>query len=165
MRTSRSQHNEQAQARRTTNAARMRISRARDIRRRLRRPEVRLALLGSQGGERHTIAAMSVVCSHCNAVHFQQESSRNCCHAGRVNLPALRPVPEEMQELFTGTDEKAENFRANIRNYNSACAFASMGADIDRPEGRGPYVFRIHGAIYHLTGALRPESGQRPKYS
>ena len=40
-----------------------------------------------------------------------------------------------------------------------------MGADIDRPEGRGPYVFRIRGTIYHLTGALRPESGQRPKYS
>ncbi|XP_057381786.1 uncharacterized protein LOC130704351 [Daphnia carinata] len=53
-----------------------------------------------------------------------------------------------------------------IRNYNNALAFASMGAQIDSPPGRGPYCFRIHGQIYHNTTAIGYQhEDNAPKYA
>ncbi|CAF2785995.1 unnamed protein product [Rotaria sp. Silwood2] len=39
-----------------------------------------------------------------------------------------------------------------------------MGAQIDLPQGYGPYCFRIHGQIYHRIGPLHPESEQRAQF-
>ena len=39
-----------------------------------------------------------------------------------------------------------------------------MGARIVQPPGRGPYVFRIHGQIYHRSGNLHPAAGEQPSY-
>jgi len=50
-----------------------------------------------------------------------------------------------------------------IRNYNSAHAFASMGANVSPPPGSGQYCYRIHRQIYHKTTPLGPT--QNPKYS
>ena len=48
----------------------------------------------------------------------------------------------------------------NIRAYNSSMAFASFAANIEHPPGRGPYCFRIHGAIYHRASTeLHPAQG------
>ena len=44
-------------------------------------------------------------------------------------------------------------------------AFASFGANVANPPGRGPNVFRIHGQIYHKSGSLLPEEGVLPRYS
>ncbi|XP_057380774.1 uncharacterized protein LOC130703304 [Daphnia carinata] len=53
-----------------------------------------------------------------------------------------------------------------IRNYNNALAFASMGAQIDSPPGRGPYCFRIHGQIYHDTTSVECQhEDSAPKYA
>ena len=41
-----------------------------------------------------------------------------------------------------------------IRNYNSALAFASVGATTSLTPGNGPYCFRIHGQVYRNTSAL-----------
>ncbi|KAF2352927.1 hypothetical protein FHG87_016316 [Trinorchestia longiramus] len=38
-----------------------------------------------------------------------------------------------------------EDGRQNIRNYNSAFDFASFGANIRLPPGRGPYCFHLLG--------------------
>ena len=69
-----------------------------------------------------------------------------------------------MKALLEGADTEARNFRENIRNYNSAMAFASMGAQIATPTSSGPYCYRIHGQIYHRIGALHPEAGQQAQY-
>ncbi|CAF5086193.1 unnamed protein product, partial [Rotaria sp. Silwood1] len=39
-----------------------------------------------------------------------------------------------------------------------------MGAQIDLPQGYGPYCFRIHGEIYHRIGPLHSESDQRAQF-
>ena len=31
--------------------------------------------------------------------------------------------------------------------------------------GRGPYSFRLHGAMYHKMGSLHPQDGQQPVYA
>jgi hypothetical protein len=45
-------------------------------------------------------------------------------------------------------------------------AFTSLGAKLDQSiVGCGPYVFKIHGELYHHHGTLLPEEGQTPRYA
>ena len=114
---------------------------------------------------------MDTVCHHCDSLHFLRECTsnrkdefKNCCHFGSVQLPDLLPYPEEMRKLLEGIDSQSKIFREHIRNYNSALAFASMGAQVELPEGSGPYCFRIHGQIYHRIGSLHPDVGQKAQF-
>ena len=61
----------------------------------------------------------------------------------------------------------AKEFREHIRRYNAAFAFTSLGVNIDQTvlDGNGPYVFRIHGGLYHRLGALNPEPGATASYA
>ena len=117
------------------------------------------------------LGRMDSVCRHCDALHFKSEIAsgrkdeyKECCHYGSIELPKPLVYPDKMKALLEGVDMEARNFRENIRNYNSAMAFASMGAQIATPTGSGPYYFRIHGQIYHRIGALHPEAGQQAQY-
>ena len=73
------------------------------------------------------LGSMTTVCPHCRALRFPRETL-NCCHNGKVSLSALAACPQPLKDLFTGTSNEARNFRGNIRQYNSAFAFASFGA-------------------------------------
>ena len=57
------------------------------------------------------------------------------------------------------------NFKDNIRSYNSALSFASMGAQIADPTGHGPYCFRVHGQIYHRTSNMHPNDGEQRQFA
>ena len=61
----------------------------------------------------------------------------------------------------------ANSFRSNIRNYNNAFAFSSLGANIDQSVygPSGIYTFQIKGELMHRIGSLLPFSGQRPRFS
>ncbi|OSC97182.1 hypothetical protein PYCCODRAFT_1351447, partial [Trametes coccinea BRFM310] len=124
---------------------------------------------------------MSVECPSCYALHWMAERlSRSsdahprfglCCDSGQVNLPLpLYPEPPHaLQELYTSDTVQAKEFRENIRQYNAAFAFTSLGVSIDdsvnSQRTRGPYVFRIHGELYHLSGSLLPVEGRPPVFS
>ena len=79
-------------------------------------------------------------------------------------LPPLDETPATIKALLHGINAASKSFMTNIRRYNSALAFVSMGAQIVQPTGRGPYVFRIHGQIYHRSGTLHPATGVQPSY-
>ena len=74
-----------------------------------------------------SVGPMTTQCQHCQALRFPRESL-NCCHSGKVSLPALADYPQPLKDLFTSTSSEARNFRENIRKYNSAFSFASFGA-------------------------------------
>src|SRR5277367_3404657 len=58
------------------------------------------------------------------------------------------------------------HFRENIRSYNSAVSFASMGAKVVDFHGGGPYVYsKVHGQIYHRTIHILPVNDQAPQYA
>ena len=61
----------------------------------------------------------------------------------------------------------AKLFRSNIRNYNNAFAFSSLGANIDYSVygPSGVYTFRIKGELIHRIGSLLPVSNQKPRFS
>ncbi|CAG7724841.1 unnamed protein product [Allacma fusca] len=55
----------------------------------------------------------------------------------------------------------------NTEKTSRALAFASMGAKIDSRvnDRRGPYVYKIHGQVYHMASPLHPQLGDSPKYA
>lgn len=55
-----------------------------------------------------------------------------------VILPEIRSDPL-IEQLITYKQEKCSNFQENIRSIHSALAFASMGANLQPPPGKGPY--------------------------
>lgn len=117
----------------------------------------------------HSCGAMDVECENCGALHFLDEkmqdgSFRNCCHKGKVRL--IRPeYPMTLRALLEASnDPRFRKFQQQIRSYNSAFAFASMGAQIEELAGNGPYCFRVHGQVYHCTSHLHPPAGEPRKF-
>ena len=129
------------------------------------------------------LGTMTVQCSHCGALHWMVEKWSNssmihpvfgrCCQRGKVSLPSMRTPPEPLYSLLSMQldynpnyflpavqRERSRNYLNNIRKYNAAFAFISLGVKIDERitgAGGGPYAFRIHGQLSHLHGALLPE--------
>jgi len=120
--------------------------------------------------EQHYLGPMNVICSHCRALHFDSEklstSTQNvpkfggCCIQGQVKLPEWEQPPLILKQLLCGVHPLSDTFRKNIRQYNAAFAFTSLGVKVDNSVTRssGPYSFRIHGGLCHQMGSLLPEN-------
>jgi len=117
----------------------------------------------------HSLGRLNHVCIGCGAAHFAGEKSGRegaysmCCASNTINVHAFDRFPTLLRDLYTKDDDVAKRFRKNVRNYNSSLAMASMAAQIDTPQGYGPYCFRVHGQVYHVIGGLRPQSGAAPQ--
>ncbi|XP_057376187.1 uncharacterized protein LOC130697273 [Daphnia carinata] len=117
----------------------------------------------------HECGDMDILCGECNAIHFKGEQPTDkkftqCCGKGKVILPPPKECPQPLAKLLQNDHPKAKAFMTKIRSYNSAHAFASLGANISSPTGRGPYCFRIHGQVYHNTTTVGPNTNN-PKYA
>jgi hypothetical protein len=125
---------------------------------------------------RHDLGRMEHECQHCKALHWHDErvyragegwSYGMCCSHGQVRLPSIPEPPPNIKALFEGSHRLSAVFRNNVRQYNAALAFTSMGVQVDeainQTGGRAPYVFRIHGRLHHQVGSLIPSSADRPK--
>jgi hypothetical protein len=120
----------------------------------------------------HSLGPMGIVCSQCDALHWKFEklsasSVRNpkfgtCCLQGQIQLPPLRAPPRYLNDMLCGVALQSKTFRQNIRQYNAAFAFTSLGVKIDHAitNAPGPYSFRIYGELHHHSGALLPEENQ-----
>ena len=117
------------------------------------------------------MGACNRVCQYCKAFFWCDEriarSSRlhleynKCCNRGQVHLPTHDDYPEYIKHLFSDT-----HFMEHIRAYNQMFAMTSLGAEVDKSvnRGRGPYVFKISGQLYHYAGGMCPEQGKTPKF-
>lgn len=122
---------------------------------------------------RNFLGKMDVQCPNCKALHWINEKSSDsslkqpkfvtCCHKGKIRLPPLREPPTAIRELLEGS----KDFRKNIRNYNAANAYTSLGCKYDTraPKGKGPWCFSIHGELRHTYGSLTSKDGVDPVYS
>ena len=80
----------------------------------------------------------------------------------------MAPPPQQLADFFTAATPQADKFRQNIRQYNSALAFTSLGVEVDNSVnegGGGPPTFRVHGELCHRLGSLLPHHGDRPVYA
>lgn len=125
---------------------------------------------------RHDLGRMDILCSSCGALHWRAEMlSRStaaaprfgmCCNQGQVRLPSLLEPPPALRALFVGDNTQSKEFRLNIRQYNFALAFTSLGVnDCKTVNDRGGWVFKIAGQLYHRSGALTAAPGEAAKYS
>ncbi|GJT77618.1 DNA helicase [Tanacetum coccineum] len=80
---------------------------------------------------------------------------------GRIQMRPPREPLEYIKSLFGN-----KHFKENIRAYNKMFAMTSFGAKIDESinAGRGPYVFKVSGQIYHWIGSLCPPVGEAPRF-
>jgi len=92
-----------------------------DMERRLQRDRQRMRRLGVIELNTSDSYYLGELCPYCQSLRFANEKL-NCCHNGKVSLRPLSDYLDELKQL------QAINFRNNIRNYNSAFAFASFGA-------------------------------------
>ncbi|PWA82494.1 hypothetical protein CTI12_AA177790 [Artemisia annua] len=112
------------------------------------------------------------VCHHCHALFWREEriaglpasappQYHRCCAAGRAVLRAYPEYPPYIRQLFSD-----RHFMENIRAYNQMFAMTSFGATVDNSinTGRGPYVFRVSGQIYHFIGGLCPMGNRTPRF-
>nr|GEV52898.1 DNA helicase [Tanacetum cinerariifolium] len=109
-------------------------------------------------------------CQHCGALFWGDErlksvprSSRprynHCCRGGQVVLRTYQMYLEYMKLLL-----QDRHFLENIRAYNQMFSMTSLGEQVDDSvnNGRGPYVFKISGQLYHWIGSLCPIEGESP---
>lgn len=126
----------------------------------------------------HHCGPLNIICQYCGSKNFIAERPPDkkftlCCRKGKVKLPKPRDIngnelsyPTFLRDLMSNRDNvDYRGFRENIRCINNAVSFASMGAKIVEPPGRGPYVFKVHGQTYHKTSHLLPPSSQAPQYA
>jgi hypothetical protein len=111
---------------------------------------------------------MNLICEECGAKHFKRERPQDkkfqkCCKKSQVILSHPKECPEPLAKLLQNDHPKAKSFLSKIRNYNSAVAFALMGASMSSPPGHGPYCFRIHRQVYQNTAAVG--ATDNPKYA
>mmetsp|Transcript_5481 Transcript_5481/g.9654 ORF Transcript_5481/g.9654 Transcript_5481/m.9654 type:complete len:238 (-) Transcript_5481:280-993(-) len=121
------------------------------------------------------IGQMNIVCECCGALHFSGERTGNdlfkflnCCRKGKIRItePAISASDllcevksnalAFISSLLKGSDERSKEFLENIRSYNGTLAFASINSEIDVFKTPGPYVYRVHGQIYHRISPVDP---------
>lgn len=110
------------------------------------------------------VGELSFVCSHCSAKLFSGERKGLCCKDGKVVLPQPNPLPEALKTLYCTNLE----FVKNIRKYNQAFAFTSLGVKVDErlaSATNGVYTFRINGMLSHRIGGLLPVGDNLPKFA
>ncbi|GKC58357.1 DNA helicase, partial [Tanacetum coccineum] len=111
-------------------------------------------------------------CEHCGARFSYEERIKDtrrrsrpiyhrCSMAGRVVLRTYQIYLEYIPMLL-----KDRHFIENIRAYNQMFSMTSLGARVDESVniGRGPYVFKISGQLYHWLGSLCPAEGDPPRF-
>ena len=139
-------------------------------------PKARVYPWISLGLHRHTLGNMIHKCRKCGAMMWLDEkinkSARfpefsTCCAKGKVILPPLQKLPSPLDILLTGNDSRSRLFKQNIRMYNSALSFTSIGVNVDQEVTgtSGVYTFRIHGEMYHRIGTLLPNSETPPQFA
>ncbi|KAF6171457.1 hypothetical protein GIB67_017981 [Kingdonia uniflora] len=98
---------------------------------------------------------------------FEIGESSTARDNGKIWVPNLDQLQNELQELCDGNEPRSRSFQKYIREYNAANAFTSLGVTMDDrviPE-KGPFSFVIHGELHHRIGVLLPNQGQEPMYA
>lgn len=78
----------------------------------------------------HSVAIgwISVVCPHCKALKYRNETPGVCCASHKVKLIPLIPPPEPLRSLLSGTGAHSKYFLTQIQISNNCFQMTSFGA-------------------------------------
>ncbi|CEI97713.1 hypothetical protein RMCBS344292_11840 [Rhizopus microsporus] len=119
---------------------------------------------------------------HCYALHSIDErqaasSLRNpswesCCKWVSIQLQLLPGPPQYLKDSLARTGAIGRHFKDNLRQYNAAFAFTSLGCDVVSAEERnaknnrgGLNTFQIHDALRRRQRYLLSVEGNTPSYA
>ncbi|CEG72446.1 hypothetical protein RMATCC62417_08004 [Rhizopus microsporus] len=97
-----------------------------------------------------------------------------CTGSMKVQLQLLPDPLQYLKDLLASTDIQGSLFKDNLRQYNAAFAFTSLGCDIVSAEERnansnnrrgGLNAFQIHDALCHRQGPLLSVEGNASLYA
>ena len=71
------------------------------------------------------IGEMNKECKYCSAKRFEGEPKGICCAEGKVSIQCPKSPPEPLNTLLAASTPEANDFRKNIRAYNSAFQMTS----------------------------------------
>ena len=79
-----------------------------------------------------------------------------CCQKGKGDLPFLQKPSPLFFGLISNEDPRSNQFKENLRAYNSMFAFTSIGEKIQSfvNDGGGCPQFILGGQNYHYIGSL-----------
>ncbi|GJU57550.1 DNA helicase [Tanacetum coccineum] len=111
-------------------------------------------------------------CRHCGCLFWYNERLKGngygrraeyhlCCGGGKIYLPLQPNPPVFIHQLLRNS-----HFMEHIRAYNQMFLMTSFRAKINDSvnRGRGRYVFKVSGQIYHWIWSLCPEEGHHPRF-
>nr|GEZ47201.1 DNA helicase [Tanacetum cinerariifolium] len=111
-------------------------------------------------------------CQHCGAAfwfgkrlkghsNYRKPKYHLCCGGGGIQMQPNEDPPEYFKNLLQN-----KHFMENIRAYNQMLAMTSFEAKIDESinHGRGPYVFKVSGQVYHWIGSLCHPPGESLRF-
>ncbi|PWA45389.1 hypothetical protein CTI12_AA509780 [Artemisia annua] len=103
-------------------------------------------------------------CPYCGATFWYEKQLKGHSNTSRPEYHLLlrrshiymSPQPDPLPYIKGLLKNKY--FMEHIRPYNQMFAMTSLGDKVDDStnDGRGPYVFKISGEIYHRIGSLCP---------
>ena len=92
-----------------------------------------------------------IICPHCQALRWPDESAKMCCGSGLV-LPFISKLPDPPEEFKWMYDDP--HFVRYSVSYNKVFSMTSSGIKRKFPKGKGPPVFIMDGTPCHLIGGL-----------
>ena len=107
----------------------------------------------------HYLGPMIYRCTICQAKHFKGEMNsrktfKSCCYNGHVLLDPPE-YPALLRDLMSNTQHPFyNNFRQNIRSFNSALSFASMGANLEDLSGLKFVLLIVYFWLKCFHGAI-----------
>jgi hypothetical protein len=91
-----------------------------------------------------------------------------CCYQGKISLPELHHIPQQLYDLFTADNPVSKAFHLRILFYNNSMAMTSTGKTVDHATNQGggaPYSYVLRGELIHRAGSIVPPVNQDPLYS
>nr|GEV00796.1 hypothetical protein [Tanacetum cinerariifolium] len=82
-----------------------------------------------------------------------------CCKKGKVMIEKPPATPKPLLDLFLNDDGKSQNFRNNIRTYNSMFAFTSMGGKKLLLQNLRRYIYDTYNEIKNRARAFSNSLG------
>ena len=122
------------------------------------------------GNTQDGIGDMDVICPHCSALKFKNETPSMCCNSGKLNLQPFPAPPEPFLRLFRPDQfpdadaAKSKIFIKYIRSLNNGLCLSSLKMNEQRFGNYNPTVI-VQGQVHQYAGPLQARDGETPVFA
>nr|GEX86745.1 replication protein A 70 kDa DNA-binding subunit B [Tanacetum cinerariifolium] len=115
-------------------------------------------------------------CKECHALLWEAKAKRGnpnlvnkaygiCCKKGKVMLEKPPATPKPLLDLFLNDDDKSQNFRNNIRTYNSINSFGSCGRSNSKHPIDRDIMYEVKDVLDTSSDLVKTFRRERAQYN